>query len=133
VGLNFGCRHDDNLKQPFAGEWLLDEHVAAYLERTSHIISPILAGEKNNRDMDERWLGFDLLADIIAVHTGHHDIKQDDIRPELQNLCHGLLGRVLRCDTVAGFGKEGLHDLGDFRLVVDYQYAGSGDFELMRH
>jgi hypothetical protein len=71
------------------------------------------ASEEQHRDVLQRWIGLDRLADLVAVSPRHHDVREDDIRPELPGAGDGVLSIVDRGDLEVLSRERDAHDLLD--------------------
>jgi hypothetical protein len=71
------------------------------------------AGEEQYRDVLQRRIGLERLADLVAVLPRHHDIRDDDVRPELPGPGDGVLSVVNRGDLEVLACESDAHDLLD--------------------
>jgi CheY-like chemotaxis protein len=80
----------------------------------------LVGGRALGREQDHRHRPAltQLAHDLDAVEVGHHDVQQDDVRPDLLRLLEGLLATVGGDDAEALLRQRDGHELGDSRLVV---------------
>lgn len=114
----------DNLQEAFTREGLFDEHISARLEGSTHIIIAVLSSQKDNRRCGQVLVFLERLADVIAVHVGHHDVQQDNIRQEIAGYITGFHRRVFDDDPIASLTEEGLNYFRDLRFIIYNQYFG---------
>ena len=96
-------------------EWLGDVVVGAEVEALGLVGRGALGRQQDDR---HRAAFAQLAHDLDAVEVRHHDVEQDDVRPDLLGLLERLLAAVGGDDAEAFFAEGDRDELGDPRLVV---------------
>ncbi len=78
-------------------------------------------GDENNRNGPRVFLRLEALADLDAVHVGHHDIEQNEVGLFALDEVDGLKASIGGDDAQAFALKLALEELDVDRLVVDDQ------------
>ena len=76
------------------------------------------------REHDDRYIGFvsDLSADLIAVHTGKHQIQEDQVRLKGRKCTQSFLPVVDNLTLKTFFGKIKRYQFGDVVVIVYNHY-----------
>jgi hypothetical protein len=93
--------------------------VGARLEPGHDVLRVGFGGHQDDRDEGEVAVALEVLADLDAVHLGHHDVEQDQVRLPFAGERQAFLAVAGRVDLVAVDRKPGFEDVAVGRVVVD--------------
>ena len=95
--------------------------VSSGVEPGHDVLGVRLGGDHDDGHEGQREVGLELTADLDAIHLGHHDVEQDQVRELLAGHGQRLLPVGGRDDVVALSREPGLQDVHVHGVVVDHQ------------
>jgi hypothetical protein len=98
--------------------------LGAGLEALDHVDRVRLGGDQDDRHERQPGLALEPPADLDAVHLGHHNVEQDEIRMVFAGGRQGGLAVGRGQDVVALAGQAGAEDVQVRRVVVGDEDLG---------
>ncbi|MEY3458010.1 MAG: hypothetical protein RL215_1167 [Planctomycetota bacterium] len=111
-------------------DWFGEEVVAAGLDGFFDVSGFIECGDDQYGDHAFGRIIFDLCADFIAAHAGHHDVEKDQIWQVLIDHLHGLLAIGSHENLIAFVGEVGFQQFAILLDIVGDEDAGGGDIDI---
>src|SRR3569833_1187321 len=84
----------EGLEELPAADAFVDEPSAARAQVLAEVLSPLRAGQEDDRRGREARVGADLAADVEPALVRHVDVEQDEVRLQRRDLLVGPLAAV---------------------------------------